>query len=114
MPLLGKPHHKGFAMGKVLFHLGRNIEAVRILEEAASLSKDDDNDFILELGARASFALKDPKRAFAAIEQILPTREGIMSSGPRRIAFSLLEEKIRRALSSGGVQTRTEGANTAP
>jgi len=69
-----KPHHKGFAMGKVLFHLGRNIEAVRILEEAASLSKDDDNDFILELSARASLALKDPKRAFAAIERIPPNK----------------------------------------
>lgn len=69
-----KPHHKGFAMGKVLFHLGRNIEAVRILDEAASLAGEDDNDFILELAARASLALRDPKRALAAIERIPPNR----------------------------------------
>jgi tetratricopeptide (TPR) repeat protein len=105
-----KPHHKAFAMGKVLYHLGRNAEAAKALEQAGSLSGQEDNDFIYELAARVQLALGSPEKAMGLIERIPQNKrrhyvrwteaDVLLKMGKREAAKALLRrsaDKDRRS-----------------
>lgn len=65
-----KPLFKCFALGKVLFHLGRLPEARKALEEADAASDGLENDFVLELLARVHLSMGDPTLGLTVLERI--------------------------------------------
>lgn len=62
--------HKHFALGKVLFQLGRMTKARQALEFAAHQANPEDDDYVFELLARTHLAEKSPEKAWAALQRV--------------------------------------------
>ncbi|WP_035255470.1 tetratricopeptide repeat protein [Desulfatiglans anilini] len=64
--------HKHFALGKVLFHLGRYREAQDALEFTSRVVNPAEGDYVFELLGRVLLAQDKPREALAAVERIPP------------------------------------------
>lgn len=70
-----QPLFKHFAMGKVLYNLGRYDQSLQQLETAAYVAeRGQATDFVHELAARNCLCLKRPEKAMEAIGHIAPQR----------------------------------------
>jgi tetratricopeptide (TPR) repeat protein len=66
--------HKQFALGKVLFQMGRVEEARKALELAAAQARPEDDDFVFELLARTLMAEKEYDKAWSVLERVPQNR----------------------------------------
>jgi tetratricopeptide (TPR) repeat protein len=62
--------HKQFALGKILFQMGRTSEARQALELAAAQAKPEDDDFVFELLARTHLGEKNHDAAWKVLERV--------------------------------------------